>query len=262
MDTANEEAQKSLRGFIKEIEEMEILLRDDILKGSFFEDTKERIERALDKMRSGFEQRDSLLVEKIIPKWRSKYKSGIYIKQRDFDTIQPLREIMLNLLTKYGQPLATALPKNERVIPAGKPYEGKQYLRSILNQASSSILIRDSYLRAEILDILSEYILDNQQLKIRLLTWDGSRLASFKNHYTAFEAQYPKTIEARYLPTALKDHPRYLLIDEQKLFNPDHSIDQWGISTVNIHEYTNKESITEIKDNLESEWNIALTVKL
>ena len=147
------------------------------------------------------------------------------------------------------------------VVIAGKQYDGRSYLRSIFQQASNSIFIRDSYFRPAVLDILLEYLLDNNNLKVEILMGDNNRLAPFRMSFASFKQQYPVlNIGARYSTGIGSDHPRYILIDDQLLFNPDHSLDQWGEKTVNIHQLTNVAEINRVKNQILLEWNTARNI--
>ena len=249
-----------IREMLEKVEELLSLASEGLLKTDKFYPTKEQMERDLEELGKELEERDRLAIEKVIPKWRMVHKSNMFMEANSVNEISPLRGVLFQLLAKYGSPKSVIPPKNEKVISAGKPYDGKQYLRSILIQAKNSILIRDNYLKPEILDILSEYILDNPALKVSLIVGENNRLETFRVHYKAFDLQYPSKIEAKYVTKAQQDHPRYVLIDSIRLFTPDHSLDQWGISTVNIYEHLNKNEVLTIKQGLDTEWDEAIFV--
>lgn len=252
--------ETKIREMLGRIDEIYSLASEDLLESARFYKTKYGIEDELKNLSPNLDERSQLMIKKAIPQWRSEPKPGFINGSNAVREIDPLRELLLHLLVKCTKGSSVPLPKTETLIPPGKEYEGKQYLRSILNQAKSSIFIRDNYLKAEILDILSEYILDKPELKTKLLVGENNRLVAFRTHYTSFNSQYPARVEARYLAKTLQDHPRYIFVDETILFNPDHSLDQWGISTVNVHRIEGVEQIDKIRTTLELEWNSATLV--
>jgi hypothetical protein len=248
------ETETKIRNFLKEIEELASLASEDLLKSDKFYNTKEKIEDELKELGKKLEEREQLSIEKIVPIWRNVRKPSFFMNPDSIKEILPLRDLLLKLLTKYGEPQSLPTPKNEIIINIGEQYEGKKYLRSIFNQAESSLFIKDNYLKAEILDILSEYIIDKPKLNIRIMVLENKNLTALRVHYSAFIAQYPGSLEVKYLSKEEKDHPRYILVDGCKLFTPDHSLDQWGISTVNIYEHTNQKEIEDVKQSLEKNW--------
>jgi hypothetical protein len=242
---------------IKKIDDILSLSSEGLLKSEEMYEVIYEVEDELKKISKELDKRSQLSIEKNIPKWRNYPKSGIFVQNNEVQKrVTPLRALLSELMDKYNpQPLTNL--KSEIVINAGKPYEGRLYLRTIFDQAIETIFIRDSYLRPNILDTILEYFLDNNSLKVQIIVGDNNRLPSFKVSYLAFIKQYPSIkIEARYSSkTQLKDHPRYIFIDDKLLFNPDHSLDQWGEKTVNIHQMTEISQINKVRSNLLNEWN-------
>lgn len=253
----NNKIESEIRDLLKQLDELFLFASKNLLKSNKFYDTKERIEIRLKSLSKDLGEMEQLAIEKIIPRFRNNYKSDIFLPPDIVNEISPLRGLLFELLAKYGKVQTLPTPMNEHVITGGNPYEGKKYLRSILNLATISIYIIDNYLRPEILDILSEYIIDKPQLNIRLMLSKNSGLPAFCVNYCSFIAQYPDSIQAKYLSNEQKDHPRYILIDDIKLFNPDHSLDQWGTKTVNIHEHTDPKVIKKVQQDLEQKWGTA-----
>lgn len=143
--------------------------------------------------------------------------------------------------------------KKEYVISTGKPYEGRKYLRNIFNESIKSILIRDNYLKPIVLDILEEFVTANPNLEIRLLIKENQIKKDFLASFQAFKDQYEGKIFCRY-NSGNNDHPRYIIIDNQQIFNPDHSLDQWGYKTVNVHLLEDELEKKKIIENLNDEW--------
>jgi hypothetical protein len=250
--------------YIKLIEKLDEILslgKDGLLKSERMYQTIYEIEDKLKEISKSLDERSRLSIEKTIPIWRNVPKSGIFVNNEEVvKRVVPLRALLSELLSKKtGQSIINI--KSEMVISADRQYEGRLYLRNILHQASTSIFIRDSYFRPAILDVLLEYLLDNNELKVEILMGENNRLSPFRASYQSFKNQYSTfNIGARYTARQNKDHPRYIFIDEQLLFNPDNSLDRWGEETVNIHQLTDKTEVEKVKNQLLIEWNTAINV--
>lgn len=252
MDNLEHKLQEMLAG----IDKLFSLAGEGLLKETRYGEEKERIETELKALSKDLDERDELRVEKIIPTWRRVPRSGVFLPAGDVNQASPLRDLLVELVDKYRGPHSAPAPKNETIIPAGRHYDGVRYLRSIFGQAQSTLFIKDNYLKPSVLDILSEYLLDDPALKVRLLVAHNRHTPAFRESYRAFRTQYSRSIEARIVGEG-RDHPRYILVDEGKLFTPDHSLDRWGVATVNIYEHEAADEVAEVRERLEAEWNRA-----
>ena len=255
------ELKEKYTKLIKELDEILSLGNDGLLKSERMYQVVYSVEDQLKEISKELDERSQLSIEKNIPMWRNVPKSGIFVRNEEvIKRVAPLKALLSELLSKQGGQ-TTFQVKSEMVIPADKPYDGRLYLRNILQQASSSVFIRDSYFKPVILDILLEYLLDNNNLKVEILMGDNNKLPSLRASYEAFKKQYPVlNIFARYSVGQDSDHPRYIFIDEQLLFNPDHSLDQWGEKTVNVHQLLDATEIDKAKNQLLAEWNVATNI--
>jgi len=111
------------------------------------------------------------------------------------------------------------------------------------------------------LDILTEYIIDQPSLKLDfLVSHDAKRLPAFRISLKAFIDQYGGNIRGRYSSADNKDHPRCLVIDDELLFDANHSFDQWGYSTVTVHQMTDKAQREKLLGILKSEFTAATDI--
>lgn len=252
---------ENYKKLIKEIDDILSLGNDGLLKSEKMYQVIYAVEDKLKEISKELDERSKLSIEKNIPMWRNVPKNGIFVHNEEvINRVTPLKALLLELLSKQdnGEIIQT---KQEMVIPMGKQYNGRLYLRNILQQASISIFIRDSYFRPTILDILLEYLLDNNSLKIEILMGNNNRLSPLKASYEAFRKEYPTlNLSVRYSNQQDNDHPRYIFIDDQLLFNPDHSLDQWGEKTVNIHQLLDVIEIDKVRQNINREWNVATNI--
>ena len=243
---------------IQNLDEILSLGQEGLLKSERMYGTIYSVEDKLREISQSLDERSRLSVEKVIPMWRNEPKTGIFVRYEEVEKrTTPLRTLLTELLAKQTGKPAVSL-RQEMSILVGKPYEGILYLRNLFQQASQSIFIRDNYFRPVILDVLLEFMIDNTQLKIEILMGNNQRLTPFRASFVAFKQQYPAfNLSARHSPSADNDHPRYILIDDQLLFNPDHSLDQWGITTVNVHQFIDASEITKAKARLAADWQKA-----
>lgn len=240
---------------IQDLDEILSLGKDGLLKSEKMYVTIYAVEDKLKEISKTLDERSQLSIEKTIPMWRNVPKTGIFVRNEEVEKrAAPLRTLLTELLSKQtGQPAVSL--KQELVIPAGKPYEGRLYLRNLFQQASQSIFIRDSYFRPVVLDVLLEFMLDNSQLRVEILMGDNQRLAPFRASFSTFKQQYASlNISAKHSSSTDNDHPRYIVIDDQLLFNPDHSLDQWGVTTVNVHQLTDDPEMAKVKTQLVADW--------
>ena len=246
---------------ITELDDILSLGNEGLLKSEKMYQVVYGVEDQLKEISNELDERSQLSIEKNIPMWRNVPKSGVFVRNEEvIKRVSPLKALLSELLSKQGGQ-TTVEVKSEMVIPMGKQYDGRLYLRNILQQASSSVFIRDSYFKPVILDILLEYLLDNSDLKVEILMGDNNKLSPLRASYEVFKKQYPTfNIFARYSAGQDNDHPRYIFIDEQLLFNPDHSLDQWGEKTVNIHQLLDTIEIDKAKNQLLAEWNVATNI--
>ena len=161
--------EQEYTGLIEKLDEILSLGSEDLLKSERMYETIYGVEDRLKEISKELDERSRLSIEKTIPMWRNVPKSGIFVRNDEVvKRVTPLKSLLSELLSKQtGQSVADI--KSEIVILAGKQYEGRLYLRNILQQASSSIFIRDSYFKPVVLDVLLEYLLDNNNLRVEIL---------------------------------------------------------------------------------------------
>lgn len=252
---------EQLQKLLSDIDEILGLGKEGLLKSERLSKEKHFVEDQLKKISKDLDERSQLSIEKTIPKWRNIPKSGIFVSPNEvINELTPLIALIQGLIVKVSpEDKDTKILKEEVVIEKGRPYDGRKYLRELFDSADKSIFIRDSYFKPEILDILLEYFINNENLEVKILMGENNRLSPFQASYIKFKEQYPLIkIDAKYsLKGLADDHPRYVFIDDQLLFNPDHSLDQWGESTVNIHQMVDIAEIEKVKNSLNLEWNTA-----
>jgi hypothetical protein len=235
---------------LKKLETDMELAKEGILKAERYYKTKYDIEDRLKEIAPNLNERAQLKIEKNISMWRSQPRSGVFMPpgKAEMDSLQLWT--LLQELQATTEEFVESSIKTQNVILGGQPHEGRKYFRSILESADSDLILIDSYFKPVVLDILTEYLIDKPNLKVRIMAGQNERLPAFRASYNALIAQYPSRIEAR----IVSDHPRYIVVDDVNLFNPDHSFDQWGSKTVDVHQVSDPEIIQKIKEKIERDW--------
>ncbi|MFA6446124.1 MAG: hypothetical protein WCW14_02635 [Candidatus Paceibacterota bacterium] len=97
------EIETRIRTFLGQIDEILTIASMGLLKADKLHDTKKDIEIKLSELGKELEEVDQLAIEKITPKWRNQPKSGIFINSDEVNLIFPLRDVLFQLLAKYGE---------------------------------------------------------------------------------------------------------------------------------------------------------------
>jgi hypothetical protein len=189
--------------------------------------------------------------------WRNQPKHGFINANEAIKELLPLRDLLLHLLRNYSSASSLPIIKTQTVLQPAGVFIGRQHLRSILSEATATIFVRDNYLKSDILDALHEFLIAKPLIKVNLLVLETKELFPLKINFDLLNRAYPNRVELRYLSHTQKDHPRYILVDDKMVFNPDHSLDQWGIATVNIHRFEDSIEIDKVRNMLQAEWSSA-----
>ncbi len=249
-----------LKILLNKLDDVLDLGNEGLLKSEDYYETKYVVEDKLKELAPNLDRKNQLRIEKNISRWRNVPKNGIFLNpnQVNLDSLPLyvlLKELQENLSEKHPDVLESIKP--EVVIEAGHAYDGRRYLRNIFGLATRDLFLIDQHFRPAILDVLSVYILCKENLRVRILVGDNKELAAFSVNYKAFVRQYPNKVEVK----KVKDHPRYILIDGEILFNPDHSFDQWGIKTTNVHQMIDTQEIQKTVKKLEKDWSVGKTLQ-
>jgi len=112
----------------------------------------------------------------------------------------------------------------EKVIEEAKPYEGRKFLRSIIEKANSEVIVVDNFLSHEILFVIEPYILKGIKFKLLTRQVNNNKFRSFSVDYKTFKPQYQNKITVK---ENRKCHDRFVVID-------NHIIYQFGASLAEL----------------------------
>lgn len=123
----------------------------------------------------------------------------------------------------------------EKIIEDATPYEGRKFLRSLLEKADNEVIVIDNFLSYEILSIIEPYVL--RGISFRLLTrqTNNNKFRSFTSDYKIFKSQYRNKIAAK---KNEKCHDRFVVIDNHIVYHSGGSLAEWGntLSVVSLIE--------------------------
>ncbi|MEK7472885.1 MAG: hypothetical protein AAB625_02490 [Patescibacteria group bacterium] len=112
----------------------------------------------------------------------------------------------------------------EKVIEDTTPYEGRKFLRSILEKANNEVVVVDNFLSHEILAIIEPYVLKGVGFRLLTRQAHNSKFRSFTADYKVFRLQHQNKIAAK---ENKKCHDRFVMVD-------GHIIYHFGASLVEL----------------------------
>jgi len=145
---------------------------------------------------------------------------------------------------------STALP-NEIVFPKGTQYEGFKKVTAILRSAKREILIVDSYLNNEVLDML---IAAPAQPNIKLLTFKPA--PDFKAALKRFQGQYQRAVETK--THSAEIHDRVIVVDGTQFYALGGSIKDIGAKLTFLNRVEDAISINTLRTELDRIWAAAV----
>jgi hypothetical protein len=118
--------------------------------------------------------------------------------------------------------------KTNIYVSAGRPFDGRSYLQSILNTAQKEIFIIDNYLHQNILPLIAVVTENKRTLNLRFLIGDKNqtKFDAFCADLPIFAKQYSTVkIDCRLHPSL---HDRFIIIDGDQLYTVGSSLDSIG----------------------------------
>ncbi len=123
----------------------------------------------------------------------------------------------------------------ERIIEDATQYEGRKFLRSILEKAYSEVIVVDNFLSHEILSVIEPYVLRGINFKLLTRRANNNKFRSFTADYKTFKPQYENKIAAK---ENEKCHDRFVVIDNHIIYHFGASLAELGntLSLANLIE--------------------------
>lgn len=113
----------------------------------------------------------------------------------------------------------------ERVIEDATPYEGRKFLRSVLEKANSEVIVVDNFLSHEILSVIEPYVLKGISFKLLTRQANNNKFRSFTADYKVFKPQYQDKIAAK---KNEKCHDRFVVVDNHIIYHFGSSLAELG----------------------------------
>ncbi len=148
----------------------------------------------------------------------------------------------------------------EVYVPAGRVFDGRQYIQSILNKATQEVFIVDAYLSKDILPLLASKVenLATFSLKFLIGSKNKQKFDGFSADLPIFAKQYPLIkIECK---THNDLHDRFIVIDNTDVYTVGSSFDAVGQKGNSITQLTDQTSVIKHKDDMDLLWNSATLV--
>jgi len=150
--------------------------------------------------------------------WSKQTQDG-FVAEDEYGQLTPWVELLEDYLAENKRLI------RERVIEDATPYEGRKFLRSVLEKANSEVIIVDNFLSHEILSVIEPYVL--RGVSFRLLTRKASnnKFRSFTVDYKVFKPQYQNKISAKENENC---HDRFVVIDNHIIYHFGASLAELG----------------------------------
>jgi hypothetical protein len=162
---------------------------------------------------------------------------------------------MLSILRSAVEQLRWKLPDPRQVfVPSGSPHDAYVQIRSIIQQATTEVLIIDPWVDETLWPLLTNI---PGSCKVRVL---GEHLkGDFKLEAARFAAQHGTSIEVR---TTTKYHDRFIFLDGKRCFHLGASIKDAGKKSFALSEFERPQLITGTLADAEAEWAGATPVAI
>lgn len=245
-----------LKAYLKEVEDLMVLASDKLLDAEKLYNTKHRIEDELKEQAGSMSERAQLLLRRDISLWRNLPKKDFFLDEpQAMNILSPFYELLLNLLVEVDKESETELVNIDELVIQPKQYvKARQVLRGIFNEANNSICIVDKYLKPAIVDVLYEYLDEKPNLAIKFLITNNRTLPSLVDAV--------KTVSKEFTGSSIilkkhteENHSRYIIVDNEQIYNPDHSLADWGGGGVTINKIVKDDSKKEVLASFDSLWS-------
>lgn len=195
-----------------------------------------------------FKRKAEKLSKQIV--WSKQTRDG-FVASDEYGQLTPWIEILEDYLGEDKRLI------RERVIEEATRYEGRKFLRSILEKADSEVLVVDNFLSHEILAVIEPYLLKGINFRLITRQKNNNKFRSLVTDYKVFKSQYQSKIESKQNE---KCHDRFVVIDGHIIYHFGASLAELGntLSVANlIEDFKEKEKLlTKIIDWWDSGNNI------
>lgn len=219
--------EKSLFSTLSKLKEIQKLIKEGLARN---DEKQNAIKEAREKSKLFKDDIYNRKAEKLSKQtvWSKQTRDG-FVAADEYSQLTPWIELYEDYLGEEKRLIS------ERVIEDSTPYEGRKFLRFVLEKAAGEIIIVDNFLSHEILSIIEPYVLKGVSFKLLTRQLNNSKFKSFSVDYKAFKKQYSEKVLAREYKNC---HDRFVVVDNHIIYHFGASLAELGntLSVANLIE--------------------------
>lgn len=219
--------EKLLFSTLSNLKDKQKLIREGL---AYNEEKKEAIKEAIDKSKLFKDDLYKRKAEKLSKQtvWSKQTPDG-FVANDEYAQLTPWIELIEDYLGEDKRLIS------EKVIEDMTPYEGRKFLRSILEKAKSNVEVVDNFLSHEALSVIEPYILKGITFRLLTRQLNNNKFRSFATDFKIFKKQYARQVEAK---DNSKCHDRFVIIDNHIVYHFGASLAELGntLSVANLIE--------------------------
>jgi hypothetical protein len=132
---------------------------------------------------------------------------------------------------------------SEKLFFDGQIYDAHSFLISLIQKASTNIILIDGYVTTETLDMLSK---KNAGVTVTIITYPGAQLS--KNDIQLFNAQYPTLTVKR----DASFHDRFLILDSKSVYHIGASLKDAGKKCFGLSLIDDRQIVSQLLSRINS----------
>lgn len=179
--------------------------------------------------------------------WKVNPGDGFAVRSH-IEQLAPLRDFITTFLEQTGA--ASVSNTKQQFIQSGDVYTARQKLRTLLKEAKDTIDIQDNYIDIDILNIVEQYVAENDSLRIRITTNNKNLSSAFKSDLRLFIRQYGRTEVKSHQDC----HGRFIVVDHDRVYHSGHSLKDLGEKADLISLIDDPQAKRETLENFEKWW--------
>jgi len=236
--------EKLLFSTLNNLKDKQKLIKEGL---AYNEEKKKVIQEAIDKTKLFKDDLYKRNVEKLskITIWSKQTPDG-FVANDEYSQLTPWIELIEDDLGEDKRLI------REKVMEDMTPYEGRKFLRSILEKAKGNVAVVDNFLSHEVLFVIEPYVLKGVTFKLLTRQLNNSKFKSFVADFKTFKKQYVGQVEAK---DNSKCHDRFVIIDNHIIYHFGASLAELGntLSVANLIEESDEK--TKIVAKFTSWWS-------
>lgn len=230
---------------IIDLDEKGLLERREL--DAFKSDTETEIRTFIDQV----DDENQRMFKKITSGWKNMPKPGYTTPGEARKSLKDF----IDLISSIVKAITGKDFEKDIYVPAGKVFDGRQYIQNIVSTAKKNIFIVDAYLSKDILPILAGKADTMPSFSIKFLVGDKNqkKFDGFSSDLPFFIKQYPLVnIECKVHDNL---HDRFIIIDDEEIYTVGSSFDAVGEKGNSIIKITDVISSEKHKTDMSLLWN-------